>query len=66
MYLLGVLFSVPTIQADGRIVIQNIPTAAVPVPQINMMMNLGYIVKSKELTALGEEILMRIGPLPPK
>jgi hypothetical protein len=62
---LGVLFSGPVIQADGKIVIRNIPTAQVPVPQINMMMNLGYIVKAKELLALSAAVLARIGPIPP-
>ena len=66
MYLLGVLFSGPTFQADGQIVIRDIPTAVLPVPQISMMMNLGYIIKSKELAALGEEVLRKLGPIPPK
>jgi hypothetical protein len=43
--LLGVLFSGPTMQADGKIVVRNIPTATEPVAQINLMMNLGYIRK---------------------
>lgn len=46
---LGVLFSGPVIQTDGKIVIRNIPTADVPVAQINLTMNLGCIVKAKEL-----------------
>ena len=36
---LGVLFSGPTFQSDGTIIIRNIPTANVPVPQITMMMD---------------------------
>jgi hypothetical protein len=64
--LLGVLFSGPTIEADGRIVIKNIPTAVQPVAELRLMMNLGYIIKSKELAALGGEVLKKLGPIPPK
>ena len=46
------LFSGPVIQTDGKIVIRNIPTAMGPIAELNLMMNLGYIVKAKELAAL--------------
>jgi hypothetical protein len=49
---LGILYSGPTFQSDGKIVIRNIPTVDVAVPQINMMMNLGYIIKARELAEL--------------
>jgi hypothetical protein len=49
------------IQADGRIVIHNIPTAAVPVAEVSLMMNLGYIVKSRELEPLGKAVLKKFG-----
>lgn len=62
---LGVLFSGPFIQTDGKIVIRNIPTANEPVPQLNLMMNLGYIVKAKELAALAAAVLAKFGPIPP-
>jgi hypothetical protein len=58
---LGVLFSGPVMQADGKIVVRNIPTTVEPVAQINLMMNLGYIIKSKELDALGKAVLVRHG-----
>jgi len=41
--------------------VRNIPTATEPVAQINLMMNLGYIVKSKELAALGNAVLGKYG-----
>jgi hypothetical protein len=63
---LGVLFSGPTIESDGQIVIKNIPTVIQPVAQLRLMMNLGYIIKSKEVAALGAEVLNKIGPIPPK
>lgn len=62
---LGVLFSGPTYQPDGSIVIRNIPTMNVAVPQVNMMMNLGYIIKAKEVLELGKEIFTRHGLLTP-
>lgn len=62
---LGVLFSGPVMQQDGKIVIRNIPTANVPVPQINLMMNLGYIVKAKEMAALCAAVIAKLGPIPP-
>jgi hypothetical protein len=57
--LLGILYSGPTFQPDGSIVIKNIPTVNVAVPQINMMMNLGYIIKATELAALGATIFAK-------
>jgi hypothetical protein len=57
---LGVLYSGPTFQPDGTIVIRNIPTVNVPVPVVNMMMNLGYIIKAKEISALGATIFAKL------
>ena len=55
--LLGVLYSGPTIQADGSIVIKDIPTVNTPVPQLNLMMNLGYVIKALELKELAGAVL---------
>jgi hypothetical protein len=55
--LLGVRYSCPTIQADGSIVIKDIPTVNTPVPQLNLMMNLGYIIKAGELKELARAVL---------
>lgn len=62
---LGVLYSGPTFQPDGTIVIKNIPTVSVAVPQVNMMMNLGYIIKAGELAALGSAIFTKYNVKPP-
>ncbi len=43
--LLGILYAGPTIEIDGKIVVKDIPTAAVPVAEMKSMMNLGYVVK---------------------
>ncbi|RTE90666.1 trypsin-like peptidase domain-containing protein [Bradyrhizobium sp. LVM 105] len=53
---IGVLYSGPVIRADGQIVIRNIPTNAVPVAEISLMMNLGYAIKSREISALVDAV----------
>lgn len=64
---LGVLYSGPVYTQDGKIVIRTIPTRDEPVPQINLMMNLGYIVKARELAALCTAVVARYLPTsPPK
>ena len=50
-----------TFQPDGTIVIRNIPTVAAPVPVVNMMMNLGHLIKAKEVSALGAAIFAKHG-----
>lgn len=60
IYFLGVLFSGPVMQADGHIVIRDIPTAFQPVPEINLMMNLGYIVKSKQMDGLVDAVMKMV------
>jgi hypothetical protein len=66
IFFLGVLFSGPQITTDGKIVIRDIPTIAQAVPQFNLMMNLAYIIKSKELDPLGSAIRERFGIAPPE
>jgi hypothetical protein len=61
LMMLGVLFSGPVIEADGKVVVRDIPTATESVAQLNLMMNLGYIIKSKELAALGAAVLLKYG-----
>jgi hypothetical protein len=61
---LGVLYSGPVFQPDGTIIIKNIPTVAKPVPVVNMMMNLGYVIKAKEVLTLGSAILAKYGVKP--
>lgn len=58
---LGVLYSGPVMQADGKIVIRTIPTGAVPVAEVQLMLNLGYLVKSRELEPLGKAVLKKLG-----
>ncbi len=64
--LLGVLFAGPTMQTDGKIVIRTIPTVDVPVPEIRVMLNLGYIVKARELGALTAAVFAKHGLAAPK
>lgn len=53
---LGVLYAGPVITNDGEIVIRNVPTAQVPIPRVQLMMNIGYIIKAREVRTLAEHI----------
>lgn len=57
--LLGVLFAGPTITSDGSIVIEEAPTGVRGDVRVRSMMNLGYIIKSREVQALGADFLAR-------
>lgn len=46
---LGILYAGPTITVDGNIVIKNIPTSAIPMAEIQTMMNLGYVIKAEKV-----------------
>jgi hypothetical protein len=63
---LGVLFAGPTMRTDGKIVIRTIPTADEPVAEVKVMLNLGYIVKARELAALSAAVLEKHGLKPEK
>jgi hypothetical protein len=63
---LGVLFAGPTMRTDGKIVIRTIPTADEPIAELKVMLNLGYIVKARELAALGTVVLAKHGLSPPQ
>lgn len=54
--LLGVLYAGSTLTVDGKIVVKNIPTSAVPVAEMKTMMNLGYVVKIQKAVELFELI----------
>jgi hypothetical protein len=54
--LLGVLFAGPHTTTEGEILIEEIPTSSRPVIITPQMIHLGYIVKAKEILALGEHI----------
>ena len=46
---LGILHAGPTISVDGKITIRDIPTTAIPVAEMNTMMNLGYVIKASKV-----------------
>ena len=54
--LLGVLFAGPMVTAEGKLVQKPIPTSAVAVPQINLMMNLGYVVNISAIDEIASAI----------
>ena len=41
IFFLGVLYAGPVYQTDGNIVIKEIPTANIPLAEVNLMLNLG-------------------------
>jgi hypothetical protein len=51
-HFLGVLSSGPVHHADGRIVIQTIPTGSLPVAKTAIHVHLGFYIKAKELLAM--------------
>jgi hypothetical protein len=55
--LLGVLFSGPILDAQGNIVIEEIPTQQKISTSTPVMVNLGYYIKAKEILKLKEEVL---------
>jgi len=50
--LLGALYAGPMVTAEGTLVPRPIPTSTVAVPQINLMMNLGYVVQADAIDDL--------------
>lgn len=52
--LLGLLFEGPTLTVNGKIIIKDIPTSAVPVAEMKTMMNLGSVVKIQKAVELFE------------
>jgi len=57
LILLGVLGSGPQMTADGEIVVRDIPTSHRAAFTTKLMINLGYVVKAKEILVLGEHVL---------
>jgi len=57
MIFLGILFAGPTMSTDGEIVIENIPTAQRSFSRSQLMINLGYYIKSYELHTFKEYII---------
>jgi hypothetical protein len=58
---LGVLFSGPTRRESGEIVVKTIPTKTVPVAELELMINLGYVIKPREVTVLGKALFKNKG-----
>jgi hypothetical protein len=54
--LLGVLFQGPTLSAEGKIVIEDIPTSQRASALTKVMIHLGFIIKSRELGPLGDRL----------
>lgn len=55
--LLGILFAGPTLTVDGKIIVKDIPTVAMPIAEMRTMLNLGYVVKIEKAVELFELII---------
>lgn len=49
---IGVLYSAPMYSAEGQIIIKDVPTSVEPHSITNIPINLGYIIKSREVVCL--------------
>lgn len=58
--LLGVLFAGPYMTVEGSIEIKPIPTGVLPVSRTNLMIHLGYVIKAREILALGQYIIQEM------
>ena len=58
--LLGVLYAGPQIDAEGNIETETIPTAQQAISHTKIMVNLGYIIKAREIKVLGEILKKRV------
>lgn len=57
--MLGILYAGPTLNVEGEIEIQEIPTQQKVVTSTQVMINLGYYIKAKELLLLKEQFLKK-------
>lgn len=64
-FLLGALYAGPIREAEGRIEVRPIPTSVQPIPVTQQMIHLGYVVKAREILALGERIKQTLGIVVP-
>jgi len=55
--LLGVLFAGPILDAEGKIIIREIPTKQEVFSTTQLMINLGYYIKASEILELKKEVL---------
>lgn len=48
-YLLGILYAGPQYSADGKIIVVDVPTKKGVIAETNIPMNLGYVIKAKNI-----------------
>ncbi len=58
--LLGVLHAGPHMSATGEIRIESIPTSAKPIAVTQLMMHLGYVIKTREIITLADHIGQKV------
>jgi hypothetical protein len=52
LFFLGILYAGPMMAVDGSIVAKDIPTSVRDIPTVNVMINLGYIIKARQIDPL--------------
>ncbi len=60
--LLGVLFGAPHYTRTGEIAVRSIPTRTAPTVSTPVMINLGYLVKAREILTLGKHVIKTLEP----
>jgi Trypsin-like peptidase domain len=58
---IGVLFSGPVMRDTGEVIVKKIPTKTVSIAELRLMINLGYVIKPKEIVVLGKEMYSKRG-----
>jgi len=54
---LGILYSGPTFNVEGKLIVKDIPTKQTPMFQTTLMANLGYYIKANEILSFKNEII---------
>jgi hypothetical protein len=63
---LGVLYAGPIWTSEGEVIVQEIPTAKQVLTQVPAMVNLGYMIKAKEIIVLAKHIIEQLEKKSPK
>lgn len=58
--LIGILWGGPVHTSQGKIIVQNVPTTAVPIPLVPQMINLGYVISASKILDLKALAINRV------
>jgi len=57
VYLLGVLCAGPQWDVEGTIAVRDVPTTVQSVAVTKVMVNLGHVIKAREVSVLGQHVV---------